>query len=77
MIILKADKCIKIVGTYGIYGDFEGEYLLVKGESFERSINGVAEYDNGTSQLVGIKLKSWMTVKLNPFVFSFISISNV
>jgi hypothetical protein len=77
LIILKADKCIKIVGTNYWENDFEGEYLLVKGESFERSINAKATYENGTSQLIGIKLRSWMTVKMNPFVFSFISISNV
>ena len=48
--------------------------LLVKGESFERTINSNARYENGTSQLVGIKLRSWMTVKMNPFVSFFVLI---
>ncbi len=46
----------------------------MKGESFERTINNNARYENGTSQLVGIKLRSWMTVKMNPFVLFFVLI---
>ena len=58
----------------GFVSVHQTDTLLVKGESFERIINNVARYQNDTSQLIGIKLRSWMTVKMNPFVLFFILI---